>query len=456
MPSFSSLEVNDPSELVFGLAKHPLNYGFGLKVGQGEVIPEVKFFPRTLSDKDPTGFKVEMQTITREILDRAVELGVTSLQIETELTFMETSKPKLAAEITNLQKSLMEKYFGEHGLKTGLRITVADIRDFREGLRSTSNHDLIMETFEAVSSNGADVLSIESEGGKDVFNHSVIRQDVKGILFSVGLLGSLDMKPLWKDIVNIAKRNGCIAGGDTACATANTAMKLAGGVQSTSLPHTLAAIVRAVSACRSLVAYEEGATGPGKDCGYENVIIKAITGFPMAMEGKTSACAHSSLIGNIASASCDLWSNEQVENIRLFGGSAPQVFLEILHYDCKLMNKAIELGKARELRDILVLSDKFDDPQAFVLSPDVAVEIANSIVSENTCYYRRAKAACRKIVELMKDSQRLHLSPPERRFLSHVENVINSLPEDEEPFREQMCRFFSGKVPTFRERDYWP
>jgi hypothetical protein len=28
---------------------------------------------------------------------------------------------------------------------------------------------------------------------------------------------------------------------------------------------------------------------PGKDCGYENPILKAITGFPMAMEGKTSA-----------------------------------------------------------------------------------------------------------------------------------------------------------------------
>ncbi len=74
------------------------------------------------------------------------------------------------------------------------------------------------------------------------------------------------MSFLWKDIVNIARRNNCIAGGDTACTIANTAMKLAGGVKSMSLPHTLAAIVRAMSAARSLVAYEQGATGPGKDC----------------------------------------------------------------------------------------------------------------------------------------------------------------------------------------------
>ncbi len=456
MPLFSKLKIDKPSELFFGSAKHPLNYGLGLKVGRGEVIPEIKFFPRTLSDKDAARFKAEVQTITKEILERAVELGVPSLQIETELTFMETKNPKLAAEITSLQKSLMEKYSEEHGVKLGFRVTVADIRDFREGLRSTANYDLMMETFEAVSSNGADVLSIESEGGKDVFNYSIIRQDVKGIIFSAGLLGSLDMKFLWKDIVNVASINGCIAGGDTACATANTAMRIAGGVKSMSLPHTLAAMVRAMAAGRSLVAYEQGATGPGKDCGYENVILKAITGFPMSMEGKSSACAHSSLMGNIASACCDLWSNEQVENLKLFGGSAPQVFLEILYYDCKLMNKAIMLGKAQELRDTLILSDKFEDPQALVLSPDIAIEIANSIVSEHKSYYRRVKSACRKIIELMEASPPLRLNPPERRFMSHVKNIINSLPENEETFREQMCRVFTGKVPTFREKDYWP
>ncbi|MBO3840793.1 MAG: methanol--corrinoid methyltransferase [Candidatus Brockarchaeota archaeon] len=455
MVLFSKLEIEKPSELIFGSAKHPLNYGLGLNVGKGEVIPEVKFFPRVFSDKDPIGFKTEVQTITRDILDRAVELGIPSLQIETELTFMETKNPRLAAEIASLQKWLMEKYFDEHGIKLGFRVTVADIRDFREGLRTTANYNLMMETFDAVSSNGADVLSIESEGGKDVFNHSIIRQDIEGIVFSI-LLASLDMGFIWKDIVNVARRNGCIAGGDTACAIANTAMKLAGGVKSMSLPHTLAAIVRAMSAARSLVAYEQGATGPGKDCGYENVILKAITGFPMSMEGKSSACAHSSLIGNIASACCDLWSNEQVENLRLFGGSAPQVFLEILYYDCKLMNRAIMLGKALELRDMLVLSDKFDDPQALVLSPDVAIDVANAIVSEYGDYYRRVKSACWKIVEILESSSSLRLSLPETRFLSHVKNIIDSLPDDGETFREQMCKTFTGKVPTFQEKDYWP
>ncbi|MDW8033788.1 MAG: methyltransferase MtaB domain-containing protein [Nitrososphaerota archaeon] len=455
MPEFRKVEIDNPSKLVFGVARHSLNYGFGLKIGQGEVVPEVKFFPRTISEKDEAAFRKEVESITKDILDRAVELGVSSLQIETEQSFMETKKPGLVAEVTNIQKSMMEKYAREYGIKLGLRVTIADIRDFREGLRSTSEYNLMLEAFEKAASNGADILSIESEGGKDVFNYSILRQDVKGIFFSVGLLGPLDMSFIWRDIVSIARRNSSIPGGDTACATANTAMRIAGGIKSMNIPHTLAAIVRAISASRSLVAYEEGAVGPGKDCGYENVIIKAITGYPMSMEGKSSACAHSSLIGNIASACCDLWSNEQVENIRLFGGSGPQVFLEILYYDCKLMNRFITLGKQNLLRDMLVLSDKFEDPQAFVLSPEVAIEIGKAIVSEKG-YYRRGISACLKTIELMENEKNLRLNPPEQRFLSNLKKLIEALPDDEDEFRDQMCKAFSGKVQTFREKDYWP
>lgn len=44
MPLFNKPEISKSSELVFGSAKHPLNYGLGLKVGWGEVIPEINFF----------------------------------------------------------------------------------------------------------------------------------------------------------------------------------------------------------------------------------------------------------------------------------------------------------------------------------------------------------------------------------------------------------------------------
>src|SRR5262249_10191081 len=136
----------------------------------------------------------------------------------------------------------------------------------------------------------------------------------------------------------------------------------------------------------TLVGYECGAVGPGKDCGYENPILKAITGFPMAMEGKTSACAHLSPLGNIAAATCDTWSNESVQNIKLLGGMAPTCYVEQLIYDCRVMTQALAQGRDAALlyRQWLVNSDAALDPQAYVLTPESAIAIAQAIVGAPT------------------------------------------------------------------------
>jgi methanol--5-hydroxybenzimidazolylcobamide Co-methyltransferase len=94
----------------------------------------------------------------------------------------------------------------------------------------------------------------------------------------------------------IARKHGVHCAGDTACGFGNTAMVLA---EQKMIPRVFAAVVRAISAVRTLVCYQCGAVGPGKDCGYENPILKAITGFPMAMEGKTAACAHFSPLAGL-------------------------------------------------------------------------------------------------------------------------------------------------------------
>ena len=246
-----------------------------------------------------------------------------------------------------------------------------------------------------------------------------MRGDIEGLIYSLGILAARDMKRIWKEIVDIAKRNRVIPGGDTACGFANTAMKLAGGLAKGLLSHVFAAVVRALSSSRSLVAYETGAVGPGKDCGYENVIIKAVTGFPMSMEGKSSAVAHSSLMGNIVAATCDLWSNEQVENIKLFGGNGPQVFLEILHYDSRLMNTAIKYGKEHVLKEWLIKSDIYRDPQALILSPKSAWLIGCKLVEFcNDPYYRTVQAGLVAIGIIRENNElgRLSLSIREKRF----------------------------------------
>jgi len=417
---FTSLALKE-EELIFGFSKFPLKYGINLEVGNGRVVPEIKYFPRVGSN-----LKEEYISITEQVLRRAVDLGIEELQLETELTYIETGNPKLAGEIVRTQKEIIEKYAREYNLKLGFRVTVADMRDFRKPNHDEEGFNKMLETFEVVSENGADVLSIESEGGKELFNYSIIRQDILGIVTSIGLLAILDMKKLWKEIVRISRNKGVIAGGDSACAFANTAMRLASGLKNNTIPHSLAAMVRAMSASRSLVAYEEGARGPGKDCAYENIIIKAITGYPMSMEGKSSAVAHSSLVGNIAGAACDLWSNEQVENIRLFGGFGPEVFLEILYYDVKLMNKAIETGNKECLKKLMVYSDKYIDPQAFVLSPEAACLVGKEIVNGKDELTRTILAGL-KAIELIENEKMLNLSKSEKRFIANAKDKLEEI-----------------------------
>jgi len=451
---FSGMATLSPSDLVFGTSKRPLSYGIGLKIGSGHVVPELKYFTKSASQGRTEDIKNEVVQITTDVLQRASELGVPSLQLDTEFTFVETSRPTMVGEITSAQKALLEKGCRESGISAGLRTTIADMRDPRRDGFDPDSRARMMESFEAAASNGADVLSIESEGGKDVFNHAVVRQDLAGVVFALGVLAPIDMARLWKDIVGIATRAGVIPGGDTACAFGNTALRLAGGVGQMTISHIFAAVVRAMSASRSLVAYEEGATGPGKDCGYENVILKAITGFPMSMEGKTSASAHSSLVGNVSAAACDLWSNEQVQNDRMFSGSAPQAFLEMLHYDTKLMNQAQKDGKALVLRDLLVNSDKFSDPQAFVLSPDVAWSIGESTVTESDDQYRRTVKAGQKALDLILASEGLALSESERRFGLRLRRAFSSLPGELDDFVPKMTSTYRAKVASFRPKDY--
>lgn len=254
-------------------------------------------------------------------------------------------------------------------------------------------------------------------------------------------------------IVEIARQYGCIPGGDTDCAQANTAMFMAGGFLSKDIPHTLAALSRAISVSRTLVAYECGATGPGKDCAYENPIIKAITGVPISTEGKTSACAHSDLCGNVIAALCDLWSNEAVEYHNMFGGSSPAVFTEILGYDAAAMNSAIMLGYQNEFQACLVNSDRYRDPQGFILCPDNAWLIGKAVVENHTSLYARARAAAMTCGELMLGDPLLRMMVFEKESLLGYMKELESLPETEEDFIV-LCLKRYAKVKGFRPASY--
>ena len=452
---FTSLAYRRSHDLVFGHAATPVRCGFGLTIGAGHVYPEVNFTLPAMSITDATWAEVlgHYEEIAEGVIGRALALKVPGIVLEFELLPPMTDRPEWGAEITAILRRHLEEAHGAHGLKSALRATITDLRDQDRPplLREGQACEKVLRSFAACADAGAHILSIESVGGKEVHDEALLYGDVRGLVFGLGVLAATDMAWLWDRIVEICRtRPWVIPGGDTACGFGNTAMQLA---HQGMLPEVLAAVDRAMTAPRSLVAFERGAVGPSKDCAYEGPILKAVSGAPIAMEGKSATCAHFSPLGNIAAAMCDLWSNESVQNVRLLSGNAPEAYAELLAYDCRLMNQATERGGALTLREWLTESDRWLSPQAVILSPEATWEIAQAIVAEPDDY-RRTVAAGRTAVRLLKDgvkSGRLGISDTERQWLDKTDAALADLPAEE---RELVAEMRDTYGHLFRPASY--
>lgn len=439
---YSALAVAAPQELVFGRAPRPVSCGHGLTIGAGQVYPEVNFTLPPIQIMEATWGEVvrHYEEIARGVVARAVALRVPGIVLEFELLPPMTERPEWGADITALLRRHLDRAHEAHGLRSALRATITDLRDQDRPplLREGEAWDKVKRSFEACAEAGAHILAIESVGGKEVHDEALLFGDVRGMAFGLGSLACRDMTWLWDQIVEIcATRPGVVPGGDTACGFGNTAMQLA---HQGMLPEVLAAVDRAMTAPRSLVAFERGAVGPSKDCAYEGPVLKAIAGVPIAMEGKSATCAHFSPLGNIAAAMCDLWSNESVQNVRLLSGSAPEAYAELLAYDCRLMNQATARGGALTLREWLTESDRWLSPQAAILSPEATWEIAQAIVAEPDDY-RRTLAAGRAAVRILQqgaEAGRLDLRESERHWLARIEAALQDMPSDEPALLSEM------------------
>ena len=443
---FKTLAVSEPAELIFGLAPRPVATRSGMVIGGGLVYPELNFTLPPISIEAGTMPEVRRnyEQIITGALNRAAELEVPGVVIEFETLPPMTEHPAWGLDIVKILLDGMEREKDRSGLKSALRMTPNDNREFERPplLRRGRYWEAMLDLFEGSAAAGAELLSIESVGGKELHDKALVNGDLAASLFSLCILGERDMRFLWTHLKRIADKYQAISAGDTACGFGNTAMVLA---EQKMIPRVFAAVVRAVSAVRSLVAYECGAVGPGKDCGYENPILKAITGCPMAMEGKTSACAHLSPMGNLAAACCDTWSNESVQNIKLLGGMAPTCYMEQLAYDCRLMNTARACGEesARQLQRWLVESDVATDPQAFIISPESSVELARVIVGSDS-HYQAGAAVARKAVDLLRRANaggKLRIAPNEMVWFDNMQATLDELPESESEFiAQQLAR----------------
>ncbi|MDR2469104.1 MAG: hypothetical protein LBD27_01310 [Tannerella sp.] len=437
------LVITKPEELMFGLAPKPVKTRRGLLIGGGTVYSELNFTLPTITINDST--LPEVYRHYREIADgalhRAAELNSPGVILEFETLLEMTQNPKIGIEIVKIMNEICENFYQKEGLISEIRLTPNDLREFERPARqrTTALLDPMMELFEQGMVAGGDLLSIESTGGKEVSDEALMMCDIKTLVFALAVLGVRDMRFLWQKIVSLARQHGRIAAGDSACGFANTAMVLA---EKRYIPRVFAALVRVVSVVRSIVAIEEGAVGPDKDCAYEGPFLKAIAGIPISMEGKTAACAHLSPIGNIACACTDLWSNESVQNIRLLSGMAPTAYLEQLEYDVRLMNTALREGSshAHTLQHLMVASDIYTDPQALVLAPENVIRISAAMVKQES-YVAAARNGALEALDIMEEaiqSGQMKIAEMETVYLATLRDDLNAIPDGESDFVEMM------------------
>lgn len=442
MMIYQSLAIDTPGSLIFGHAPKPVTTRSGMVIGGGTVYPELNFTlpPMTISAATMPEVRRNYEQIIEGALSRAAHLEVPGVVIEFETLPPMTEFPAWGLEITRVLLDGMRREHERSGLKSVLRVTPNDNREFERPplMRRGRYFEAMLELFDQAAGAGAELLSIESVGGKEIHDEALVNGDLAASIFALCVLGERDMRFLWTRLQEIATRHGVMCAGDTACGFGNTAMVLA---EQKMIPRVFAAVVRAVTAVRSLVAYECGAVGPGKDCGYENPILKAITGCPMAMEGKTSACAHLSPMGNLAAACCDTWSNESVQNIKLLGGMAPTCYMEQLAYDCRLMNTARGHGPdaARQLQRWLVESDVATDPQAMIISPESSIALAREIVAARS-HYHAGVAVARKALDILRGAHgqgQLRLAAHEVQWFDMMQDTLDDMPDDEGAFIDQ-------------------
>jgi len=444
LKQFNQLAYKSVDDFIYGKSPNPVTLKNGMVIGGGEIYPEINFtLPPMLITQETMP---EVLRIYKEIMhgvtERAVDLFVPGFVAEVELLPPCTWNVGWGVEVSKVLLETMNEFSAKHGIKTALRTTVIDVREGRdlEHMYHGKQWDNVMAAFRENGRAGADMLAIESIGGKESHDEANIYCDIRKAVFALGVLGVRDMHKLWSEISKIAAETGSIASGDTACGFSNTAMVLADRKM---IPKTFAAVDRVISAVRSLAAIEAGAVGPHKDCGYEGVFVKAITGTPITMEGRTSAVAHLSPVGNIAACVADLWSNESIQHIKLLGGFAPVVSMEQLAYDCRLMNEATRRGPdvARLLRDLHADSDSRLDPQAYVLRPDVVFEISKKIVADQNGGCSRAKTAALAAVDALRRgvaNKELHIDEREAGWLDTLESQLETIPDDESEFIAEM------------------
>ena len=162
MPQYTSLAIRELDSFIYGTSPHPVTLKNGLVIGGGTVYPELNFtLPDMLVDASSMAEvrKQYTQMIT-EASKRAVELNAPGLVVEFELLPDLTLVPEWGAEVTKIIKDTLNEVQAAHGLKTALRVTPNDIREFNRPpvQRSGEFVENMYRSFQLCAAAGADFL----------------------------------------------------------------------------------------------------------------------------------------------------------------------------------------------------------------------------------------------------------------------------------------------------------
>lgn len=131
---YNKMAYDDFEDMVFGHSIYPIKTGFDLEIGAGYTSAEVNYAPRPAAGESKEKLITEYQKITTDVLQRMVQVGFPSVVLETEHVQQMTVNPSWGAEIAHEQKTIMEEFYDEYGIKCALRHTPADIRGGKEAL----------------------------------------------------------------------------------------------------------------------------------------------------------------------------------------------------------------------------------------------------------------------------------------------------------------------------------
>ena len=167
---YHKLTINSSNELLFGQAPYKVRTRRGLEFGSGTVYPEVNFTlpPMHVNSETLTSVREQYRNIARGILSRGLELETPGIVLEFEALLEMTKNPDIGVAVVEELETVCREYYDKYGLKSAIRLTPNDLREFERPPRMRTGPllETMLEFFERGAEAGGDLLSIESTGGK--------------------------------------------------------------------------------------------------------------------------------------------------------------------------------------------------------------------------------------------------------------------------------------------------